>query len=40
MASSYNGRLRPAQVVIDGGALTLSRRRETLEDYLGRDAGG
>lgn len=38
MASSYNGRLRPAQVVVDGGELRLSRRRESLDDYLGRDA--
>jgi diaminopimelate decarboxylase len=38
MASSYNGRLRPAQAVIDGGELRLSRRRESLDDYLGRDA--
>ncbi len=37
MASSYNGRLRPAQAVIEGGELRLSRRRETLEDYVGRD---
>jgi diaminopimelate decarboxylase len=38
MASNYNGRLRPAQVVINGGELELSRRRETLEDLLARDA--
>ena len=38
MASNYNGRLRPAQVVIEGGELRLSRRRETLEDLLARDA--
>jgi diaminopimelate decarboxylase len=38
MASGYNGRLRPAQVVIDGGQLRLSRRRETLEDVVARDA--
>ena len=38
MASNYNGRLRPAEVVIDRGSLRLSRRRETLEDLLGRDA--
>jgi diaminopimelate decarboxylase len=38
MASNYNGRLRPAQAVIDGGELWLSRRRETLEDLLARDA--
>lgn len=37
MASSYNGRLRPAQAVIDGGELRLSRRRETLEDLVARD---
>jgi diaminopimelate decarboxylase len=38
MASSYNGRLRPAQVVIEGGELRLSRRRETLDDHVMRDA--
>ena len=38
MASSYNGRLRPAQVVIEGGATRLSRRRETWEDVIARDA--
>ena len=38
MASTYNGRLRPAQVVIDGGELRLSRRRETLEDVVARDS--
>jgi diaminopimelate decarboxylase len=37
MASGYNGRLRPAQVVIEDGAARLSRRRETLEDVLARD---
>jgi diaminopimelate decarboxylase len=37
MTSSYNGRLRPAQAVIEGGELKLSRRRETLEDVLARD---
>ena len=38
MASNYNGRLRPAQVVIEGGEVRLSRRRETLEDLVARDA--
>ena len=38
MASNYNGRLRPAQAVIEGGELRLSRRRETLEDVVARDA--
>lgn len=39
MASSYNGRLRPAQAVIEDGKLRLSRRRERLEDLVARDAG-
>jgi diaminopimelate decarboxylase len=38
MAMNYNGRLRAAQAVIDRGALRLSRRRETLEDLVARDA--
>lgn len=38
MASNYNGRLRPAEAVVEGGELRLSRRRETLEDLLARDA--
>ena len=38
MASGYNGRLRPAEVVVEGGELRLSRRRETLEDVIARDA--
>ena len=37
MVSSYNGRLRPAQAVIESGAVRLSRRRETLEDVIARD---
>ncbi len=32
MASSYNGRLRPGQAVMEGGTVRLSRRRETLDD--------
>jgi diaminopimelate decarboxylase len=38
MASVYNGRLRPAEVVLEGGEPRLSRRRETLEDLVSRDA--
>jgi diaminopimelate decarboxylase len=38
MASTYNGRLRPAEAVLEGGALRLSRRRETLDDLTLRDA--
>jgi diaminopimelate decarboxylase len=37
MTSNYNGRLRPAQAVIEGDAVRLSRRRETLEDLVSRD---
>ncbi|HJT63748.1 MAG TPA: diaminopimelate decarboxylase [Candidatus Limnocylindria bacterium] len=37
MASVYNGRPRPAEAVLEHGKLTLSRRRETLEDLLARD---
>jgi len=39
MASNYNGRLRPAQAVLEGGVPRLSRRRETLADLVGRDVG-
>jgi len=38
MASNYNGRLRPAEAVIEGRELRLSRRRETFEDFVARDA--
>lgn len=38
MASVYNGRPRPAEVVLDHGELLLSRRRETLEDLVARDS--
>jgi diaminopimelate decarboxylase len=37
MASTYNGRLRPAQAVIESGAIRLSRRRESLDDVIARD---
>lgn len=37
MASVYNGRPRPAEVVVEGGRLRLSRRRETLDDLVARD---
>jgi diaminopimelate decarboxylase len=38
MASGYNGRLLPAQAVVEGRVVRLSRRRQTLEDLLARDA--
>lgn len=34
MASNYNSRPRPAEVLVHGGAAHLIRRRETLEDQL------
>jgi diaminopimelate decarboxylase len=37
MASGYNGRLLPAQAVIESGSVRLSRRRQTLEDVVARD---
>jgi diaminopimelate decarboxylase len=37
MASTYNGRPRPAEVVVEAGEARLSRRRETLEDLVARD---
>ena len=40
MASVYNGRLRAAEAVIEGGELRLSRRRETLDDLVSRDVPG
>ncbi len=37
MASGYNGRLLPAQAVVENGAVRLSRRRQTLEEVVARD---
>jgi len=34
MASNYNGRLRPAECLIEGDRALLVRRRETLEDLI------
>lgn len=34
MASNYNSRLRPAEVLVHNGKASLIRRRETLEDVL------
>jgi diaminopimelate decarboxylase len=34
MASNYNRRLLPAEVLVDRGSPTLIRRRQTLEDLL------
>ena len=34
MSSNYNGRLRPAEVMVDGGEVKLVRKRETLEQLV------
>jgi diaminopimelate decarboxylase len=34
LASNYNTRPRPAEVLVDGKSVKLIRRRETLEDLL------
>jgi len=37
MSTTYNGRPRAAEVVVEDGIPRLSRRRETLDDLLARD---
>lgn len=39
MASNYNSRPRPAEVLLQGGEARLIRRRETLDDLLGTQPG-
>ena len=34
MSSSFNSRLRPAEVLLEGGEMRLIRRRQTFEDLL------
>ncbi len=34
MSSNYNNRPRPAEVIVDGSAAKLIRRRENFEDFL------
>jgi len=34
LASNYNSRPRPAEVLVDGKSVRLIRRRETIEDLL------
>ena len=38
MASNYNRRLMPAEVMVEGGRSTVIRRRQTLEDLLALEA--
>lgn len=39
MASTYNQRPRPAEVMVEGAEATLVRRRETLEDLVAGEVG-
>jgi diaminopimelate decarboxylase len=39
MASTYNMRPRPAEVLIEGGAARLTRRRESFEDLVAAEIG-
>ena len=39
MASNYNSRFRPAEVMVQNGKATLIRRRETLDDLLRTQLG-
>jgi diaminopimelate decarboxylase len=34
MASNYNARKRPAEIMIEGGEVLLIRERETVEDLM------
>jgi len=38
MASNYNARPRPAEVLVDGGRWHTARRRETVEDMTALEA--
>jgi diaminopimelate decarboxylase len=38
MASNYNARPKPAEVVVHGAEVTLARRRETLDDLVRGEA--
>jgi diaminopimelate decarboxylase len=40
LASNYNTRPRPAEVMVDGGKVRLIRRRETMRDLLGPEVLG
>jgi len=37
MGSNYNGRLRPAEVMVDGSEVSVIRRRETLEQLIANE---
>ena len=39
MASNYNSRVRPAEVLIHEGKAHLVRKRETIEDVISTQVG-
>jgi diaminopimelate decarboxylase len=39
-SSNYNSRLRAAEVLVEGGAVRLIRRRETMADVLASELIG
>jgi diaminopimelate decarboxylase len=39
MASNYNSQPRPAEVVVEGGAARVARRRESWEELLAWENG-
>lgn len=39
MSSTYNQRPRPAEILVDGDAPRLARRRETIEDLVAAEVG-
>ena len=39
LASNYNSRPRPAEILVDGGEMRLIRRRESLDDLMTTELG-
>jgi diaminopimelate decarboxylase len=39
LASNYNSRPRPAEILVDGGEMHLIRRRESLDDLMAGELG-
>jgi len=37
LASNYNTRMRPAEVMVEAGKARLVRRRETMDDLMGTE---
>ncbi len=39
MSNNYNGRLRPAEVMVDGENAELIRKRDTYEQLIDNETG-